>query len=90
MPTSRDLHERIFMISCVPGSINSHYFLIIGDGKHQPNSRGLYTHEIRIPSLKVGGLPSPTKRDNLDHGTCSIDRILEGPGLGVVIPLVIP
>ena len=28
----------------VPGSINSHYFHIIGDGKNQPNSRGLYTH----------------------------------------------
>ena len=27
----------------VPGSINSHYFHIIGDG-HQPNSRGLYTY----------------------------------------------
>ena len=27
----------------VLGSINSHYFHIIGDG-HQPNSRGLYTH----------------------------------------------
>ena len=48
--------------------LNSHYFHIIGDG-HQSNSRGLYTHEIRIPSLKVGGLPSPTKRDNLDPGT---------------------
>ena len=28
----------------MPGSINSHYFHIIGDGKNQPNSRGLYTH----------------------------------------------
>ena len=27
----------------VPGSINSHYFHIIGDG-HQPNSRGLFTN----------------------------------------------
>ena len=25
--------------------------------------RGLYTHEIRIPSLKVGGVPSPIKRN---------------------------
>ena len=24
---------------------------------------------IRIPSLKVGDLPSPKKRDGLDHGT---------------------
>ena len=29
---------------CAIGSINSHYFHIIGDGKNQPNSRGLYTH----------------------------------------------
>ena len=26
----------------VPGSINSHYFHIIGDGKNQPNSVGVY------------------------------------------------
>ena len=26
----------------------------------QPNSRGLYTHEIMIPSLKVRGFPSAT------------------------------
>ena len=30
---------------------------------------GVYIPIIRIPSLKVGGFPSPTKRDNLDHGT---------------------
>ena len=30
---------------------------------------GVYIPIIRIPSLKVGGLPSPTTRDNLDHGT---------------------
>ena len=30
--------------SFVLGSINSHYFHIIGDGKNQPNSRGLYTY----------------------------------------------
>ena len=40
----------------------SHYFHIIGDG-HQPKSVGVYIPFIRIPSLKVGGLPSPTKRD---------------------------
>ena len=28
---------------CAIGSINYHYFHIIGDG-HQPNGRGLYTH----------------------------------------------
>ena len=49
----------------VPGSINSHYFHIIGDG-HQPNSRGLYTHEIRIP-IK-GGMTIPIIR-SLDCGT---------------------
>ena len=37
--------------------LNSHYFHIIGDG-HQPNSRGLYTHEIRIP-IKGGRSPIP-------------------------------
>ena len=42
----------------VPGSSNSHYFHIIGDGKNQPNSRGLYTHEIRIP-IKGGMSLSP-------------------------------
>ena len=38
----------------VPGSVNSHYFHIIGDGKNQPNYVGVYIPEIRIPSLKVG------------------------------------
>ena len=37
------IYEKKNNSSCVPGSINSHYFHIIGDG-HQPNSRGLYTH----------------------------------------------
>ena len=37
-----------FLLTCarvdhVPGSINSHYFHIIGDG-HKPKSRGLYTN----------------------------------------------
>ena len=41
--------------------LNSHYFHIIGDG-HQPNSRGLYTH-YKDSLLKVGGLPSPIKRN---------------------------
>ena len=52
-------------IICAIGSINSHYFHIIGDGKNQPNNRVLYTNYnlIRIPSLKVGGFPSPIKRD---------------------------
>ena len=30
-----------WLVSYVPGSINSHYFHIIGDGKNQPNGRGL-------------------------------------------------
>ena len=44
----------------------------IGDG-HQPNNRVLYTH-YKDSLLKVGGLPSTKKRDNLDHGThvCSL------------------
>ena len=47
--------------------LNSHYFHLIGDG-HQPKSVGvIYTHEIRIPSLKVGF--SHPQRDDLDHGT---------------------
>ena len=45
--------------------LNSHYFHIIGDG-HQPNSRGLYTHEIRIP-IK-GGMTIPNIA-TFDHGT---------------------
>ena len=42
-------------MSCVPGSINSHYFHIIGDG-HQPNSR-VYIPIVRIP-IK-GGMTIP-------------------------------
>ena len=30
---------------------------------------GVYIPIIRIPKKKVGKQPSPTKRDNLDHGT---------------------
>ena len=45
------------------GSINSlNYFHIIGDGKLNPII-GFYIPIIGIPSLKVGGLPSPKKRD---------------------------
>ena len=29
---------------CAIGSINSHCFPMVGDGKNQPNSRGLHTH----------------------------------------------
>ena len=50
--------------------LNSHYFHIIGDKLINPI--GVYIpiiNIIRIPSLKVGGFPSPKKRDNLDHGT---------------------
>ena len=49
--------------------LNSHYFHTIGDKLINPIV-GVYIPIIRIPSLKVGGLPSPTKRDNLDHGRC--------------------
>ena len=54
---------------------------------------GFYIPIIRIPSLKVGGLPSPTKRDdNLDHGThdplrCRICEATFGPG-GTLHPSV--
>ena len=41
----------------MPGSINSHYFHIIGDGKNQPNSRGLYTHYK--DSVIKGGMTIP-------------------------------
>ena len=48
----------------MPGSINSHYFHIIGDG-HQPNSRGLYTQGVYIPiigiPIKGGRSPIPKK-----------------------------
>ena len=54
-----------FILACIIQymcqGLNSHYFHIIGDG-HQPNSRGLYTH-YKDSLLKVGGLPSPKKRD---------------------------
>ena len=43
----------------VPGSINPHYFHIIGDG-HQPNSVGVYIPIIRIP-IKGGRSPIPKK-----------------------------
>ena len=59
---------------CVPGSINSHYFHIIADG-HQPKSVGVYTHIKSGFLSKVGGLPSPKKRDNLDHGTCDVVKL---------------
>ncbi len=52
----------------VPGSINSHYFHIIGDGKLNPIV-GVYTPIIRIPSLKVGCLPSQ-KNDFWPWHTC--------------------
>ena len=34
---------------CAIGSINSHCFPMVGDGKNQPNSRGLYIPIITIP-----------------------------------------
>ena len=47
------LSFQVYIYICVPGSINSHYFHIIGDGKNQPNSRGLYTY-YNDSLLKVG------------------------------------
>ena len=52
---------RFFVVFHLCQGLNSHYFHIIGDG-HQPNSRGLYTH-YKDSLLKVGGFPSPKKRD---------------------------
>ncbi len=52
---------------CAIGSINSHYFHIIGDGNINPIV-GVYIPIIRIP-IKGGMSLSPIKRDNLDHGT---------------------
>ena len=45
--------------------LNSHYFHILGYG-HEPNSKGLYTHYIRIP-IK-GGMTIPNIA-TFDHGT---------------------
>ena len=52
---------------CAIGSINSHYFHIIGDC-HQPNSRGLYTH-YKDSLLKVGFFPSPMQGVEKDPGS---------------------
>ena len=49
----------------MPGSINSHYFHILGDG-HQPKSAGVYIPIIRIP-IK-GGMTIPNI-GTFDHGT---------------------
>ncbi len=38
---------------------------------HQPNFVGVYRAHCKDCVIKGGGLPSPTKRDNLDHGTYS-------------------
>ena len=54
--------EFFFEVLSVPGSINSHYFHIIGDKLINPIVE-VYVPIIRIPSLKVGGFPSPNKRD---------------------------
>ena len=54
-------------IPYVPGSINSHYFHIIGDGKLNPIV-GVYIPIIRIP-IK-GGMTIPNIV-TFDHGTYS-------------------
>ena len=48
--------------------LNSHYFLIIGDG-HQPNSMGLYTH-YRIPIKGGMTIPNIATFDHGTHGFC--------------------
>ena len=47
-------------IICAIGSINSHYFHIIGDGKNQPNNRVLYTN-YKDSVIKGGRFPIPNK-----------------------------
>ena len=47
---------------------NSHYFHIIGDKLINPIV-GVYIPIIRIPSLKVGGLPSPIQGVEKDPGS---------------------
>ena len=72
-----DCSGKINQIVHLCQGLNSHFFHIIGDG-HQPNSRGLYTH-YKDSLLKVGGFPSPMKRDNLDHGTFrASSRLISG------------
>ena len=52
----------------MPGSINSHYFHIIGDG-HQLNSRGLYAHYK--DSVIKGGMTIPNIA-TFDHGIYTV------------------
>ena len=47
--------------------LNSHYFPIIGDKLINPII-GFYIPIIRIPSLKVGGFPSPRTKELIDPG----------------------
>ena len=50
--------------------LNSHYFHIIGDGKNQPNSRGLYTHykdSARIPIKGWMTIPKKTRLLTMAH-----------------------
>ena len=53
-----DQHD--LMIFDVPGSINSHYFHIIGDGKNQPKSVGppIWPH-YKDSVIKGGIIPIP-------------------------------
>ncbi len=74
--------------------LTSHYFHIIGDKLINPISVGVKIgpHEIRIPSFIKGGRSrlSPTKRDNLDHGTYRVAsrvRYLASPGSRLVVYL---
>ena len=56
---------QVVQLPDVPGSINSHYFHIIGDGKLNPIV-GVYIPIIRIP-IK-GGMTIPNIA-TFDHGT---------------------
>ena len=56
------------MSMCAIGSINSHYFHIIGDKLINPIV-GVYIPIIRIP-IKRWDFYNPQKNATFDHGTC--------------------
>ena len=66
------IYEKKNNSSCVPGSINSHYFHIIGDKLINPIV-GVYIPIIRIP-IK-GGMTIPSIA-TFDHGTCEICDVM--------------
>ena len=63
--------EFFFEVLSVPGSINSHYFHIIGDG-HQPNSRGLCTH-YKDSVINGGRFPIPKQTRLVIHPSLGME-----------------